>query len=71
MTLNIRAKLFAVSLALILASTAAAELYLRPAIESNLIDRIRNDLFARLALVQHAAMAARPADRAAWDALAD
>jgi len=53
--LNIRAKLFAVSLAVILVSTAAAELYLRPAIETNLIERIRDDLFARLALIQHAA----------------
>jgi two-component system phosphate regulon sensor histidine kinase PhoR len=74
-TLNIRAKLFAVSLAVIAVSTAAAELYLRPAIENNLVDRIRSDLFARLALVQNAAAPlaseASPAAEARWDALAD
>ena len=51
MKLGIRAKLFAASLALILVSLAAGELYLRPAIEGDLVARIRADLSARLALV--------------------
>jgi two-component system, OmpR family, phosphate regulon sensor histidine kinase PhoR len=74
MRLSIRRKLFAASLALVVASLLAAELYLRPSVESILLDRVRDDLFVRLALVEHAARA-RPElaglDRAAWDALAD
>ena len=52
MKLGIRGKLFAVSLGLIVVSLLAGELYLRPAIEANLLDRIRGDLFVRLALVE-------------------
>ncbi|HTA21100.1 MAG TPA: ATP-binding protein [Polyangia bacterium] len=71
MKLDIRAKLFAVSLGLIAVSTIASELYLRPAIETNLTDGIRADLLARLALIEHATAAARDMAPATWDALAD
>ena len=71
MKLNIRGKLFAVSLALIGVSMLAAEIYLRPAVEANLLDRIRDDLLARLALVEQAAREQTDLDRARWDALAD
>jgi two-component system phosphate regulon sensor histidine kinase PhoR len=71
MKLNIRGKLFAVSLALIAVSILAGELTLRPAVEANLLDRIRSDLFVRLGLVEDAARAERDLDRARWDALAD
>jgi two-component system phosphate regulon sensor histidine kinase PhoR len=71
MKLGIRGKLFAVSFGLILLSLLAGEIYLRPAIEANLLDRIRSDLFVRLALVQHAAAVRTDLDPAAWDALAD
>jgi two-component system phosphate regulon sensor histidine kinase PhoR len=68
---KLRAKLFAVSLAIIGLSIFTAEMYLRPAIEENLQDRIRSDLFARLALIQQTAQAETDLDRAKWDALAD
>ena len=74
MKLGIRAKLFAVSLALIVVSLAAGELYLRPAIEGDLLARIRADLSARLALVaEQARVLAATGDttNSAWDALAD
>src|SRR5688572_9000442 len=71
MKLNIRGKLFAASFGLIAVSLLAAELYLRPAIESNLIDQIRADLFVRLALVEHAARGRTDLDWKQWDALAD
>jgi two-component system phosphate regulon sensor histidine kinase PhoR len=71
MKLGIRGKLFAVSFGLIILSLLAAELYLRPAIEANLLDRIRADLFVRLDLVAAAASGRRDLDPAAWDALAD
>jgi two-component system phosphate regulon sensor histidine kinase PhoR len=69
--LDIRAKLFVVSLGLIVVSMIAAEVSLRPAIETNLTERIRADLLARLALVEHAAGAAHDASPATWDELAD
>jgi two-component system, OmpR family, phosphate regulon sensor histidine kinase PhoR len=71
MKLNIRGKLFAVSFGLILVTLLAVELYLRPAIEANLLDQIRSDLFIRLALVEHAAGGRADLDPKAWDALAD
>jgi two-component system phosphate regulon sensor histidine kinase PhoR len=71
MKLNIRGKLFAVSLALIAASVLTGELTLRPAVEANLLDRIRGDLYVRLALVELAAHGQPDLDRARWDALAD
>jgi two-component system phosphate regulon sensor histidine kinase PhoR len=71
MKLNIRGKLFAVSLGLFGVSMLAGELYLRPAVEANLLDRIRDDLFVRLSLVANAAAGQTDLDRAHWDALAD
>jgi two-component system phosphate regulon sensor histidine kinase PhoR len=71
MKLNIRGKLFAVSLGLIGVSMLAGEIYLRPAVEANLLDRIRGDLYARLALLAHAARTETDLDHARWDALAD
>jgi two-component system phosphate regulon sensor histidine kinase PhoR len=71
MRLNLRGKLFAVSLAIIGISILSAEMYLRPAIEANLLDRIRGDLFVRLALLQEMAHGQTSLDRARWDALAD
>jgi two-component system phosphate regulon sensor histidine kinase PhoR len=69
--LDIRAKLFAVSLGLIVVSMVASELYLRPSIENNLTDRIRSDLLARLSLVVYAANGVHDMDPATWDGLAD
>ena len=71
MKLGVRGKLFAVSFSLIILSLLAGELYLRPAIEGNLLDRIRSDMFVRLALVARAAAGRGDLDPAAWDALAD
>jgi two-component system phosphate regulon sensor histidine kinase PhoR len=68
---DIRAKLFAASLGLIAVSMIAAQLYLRPAIEKNLTDRMRSDLLARLSLVELAASAPKDTSFATWDALAD
>src|SRR5213592_1565768 len=70
--LGIRAKLFLVSLALIGTSVLALDVYLRRAIERDLVDRIRNDLFARLTLIVRSVEAMPPdATVDAWDALAD
>jgi two-component system phosphate regulon sensor histidine kinase PhoR len=69
--LNIRSKLFAVSLGLIAVSLIASEVYLRPAIETDLTERIRADLLARLALVDDAAGAVHDMRPESWDALAD
>jgi two-component system phosphate regulon sensor histidine kinase PhoR len=69
--LDIRAKLFTVSLGLIVVSMVASELYLRPAIETNLTDRMRADLLARLSLVEQAAGTAHDMSPTTWDALAD
>ncbi|HVT09971.1 MAG TPA: ATP-binding protein [Polyangia bacterium] len=71
MKLNLRSKLFAVSLAIIGLSLLAAELSLHPAIEENLLERIRSDLFARLAIIEYTARSETDLDRAHWDALAD
>jgi two-component system phosphate regulon sensor histidine kinase PhoR len=71
MRMGIRGKLFAGAFGLILLPLLASEVYLRPAIEANLLDRIQADLFVRLALVERAAAARTDLDRAGWDALAD
>ena len=64
MRLGIRGKLFAGSFGLIILSLLAGEMYLRPAIEANLLDRIRADLFVRLALIERdAATRTRPGSR--------
>jgi two-component system phosphate regulon sensor histidine kinase PhoR len=69
--LNIRSKLFVASLALIAVSLFASEVYLRPAIEHDLTDRIRADLLARLALVEDATASVHDMRPESWDALAD
>ena len=72
MRIGARGKLFLVTLALLVASLAASEIYLLPTIEHDLTDRIRQDLYVRLQLVAeraatYAQTAAGPPD---WDALA-
>ena len=71
MKLGIRGKLFAGFFGLIMLSLLAGEIYLRPAIEANLLERIRADLFARLSLIDRDAAKLPDRDRARWDALAD
>src|SRR5262245_62239995 len=71
MKLGIRGKLFAVSFGLIILSLLASEVYLGPAIEANLLNRIRSDLFVRVALVANAAAGRGDLDPAGWDPLAD
>jgi two-component system phosphate regulon sensor histidine kinase PhoR len=71
--LGVRSKLFAASLAVILLSLLAAEIYLRSNVEENLLDRIRGDLIERLDLIRDpvAEVAARPAaDKDQWNDLA-
>jgi two-component system, OmpR family, phosphate regulon sensor histidine kinase PhoR len=70
MKLNLRGKLFAVSLALIAVCLLAGELYLRPTVEAGLLERIRGDVFRRLALVAETTRGQGDLDRARWDALA-
>jgi len=73
MRLGARGKLFLVTLALLVVSLAASEVYLLPSIERDLTDRIRQDLYVRLRLVaERAATYAQPTDTAPdWDLLAD
>ena len=71
-----RAKIFAVSLSLIVLSVLAGEIYLRHRVEANLVDRIRHDLIGRLDLIRDASdemLRTAPAtveNRAAWSELA-
>jgi two-component system, OmpR family, phosphate regulon sensor histidine kinase PhoR len=72
--LGIRAKLFAALLALIVVSLGAGELYLRPTIENDLLERVRGDMSVRLALVAEEARklaASSDASSPQWDELAD
>ena len=73
MRIGARGKLFFVTLALLVVSLAAAEIYLLPAIEHDLTGRIREDLGVRLNLVaERAATYARsPQGTPDWDVLAD
>jgi len=73
MRIGARGKLFFVTLALLVVSLAAAELYLLPSIERDLTGRIREDLSVRLHLVaERAATQARSPDGFSdWDQLAD
>lgn len=68
-----RAKIFLVTLALIVVSLAVAELYLLPSVERNLTNRIRDDLGVRLHLVAEraATFATSGQDSLDWDKLAD
>jgi two-component system phosphate regulon sensor histidine kinase PhoR len=70
MKLNIRGKLFAVLFGLVAVSLGTEELYLRPTVEEDLLDRIRSDLYVRLALIADAAAASGARDRPRWSALA-
>jgi two-component system phosphate regulon sensor histidine kinase PhoR len=73
MRIGARGKLFLVTLVLLVVSLAAAEIYLLPAIEHDLTERIRQDLSVRLHLVaERAATYARSPDGSSdWDHLAD
>lgn len=74
MRLGIRAKLFTALLGLIVISLGAGELYLRPTIENDLLERVRTDMSVRLALVAEEArtLAANvDANSPKWDELAD
>ncbi len=72
-----RAKIFAVSLSLIVLSVLAGEIYLRHSVEANLVGRIRQDLVGRLDLIRDASdetlRSAPPgalADKDVWNDLA-
>ena len=67
-----RAKIFLVTLALIVVSLGVAELYLLPSVEQNLTDRIREDLNVRLQLVaERAAFLANSSEpNPDWETLA-
>jgi len=71
MRLGIRGKLFAGCFGLIILSLLAGEIYLRPALEADLLERIRGDLLVRLALIERDAAKQTDMNRASWDALAN
>ena len=73
MRIAARGKLFLVTLALLVVSLVAAEIYLVPSIERDLTERIRQDLRVRLHLVaeQAATSAQSPEGISNWDQLAD
>jgi len=73
MRIGARGKLFLATLALLVVSLAAAEVYLLPAIEHDLTERIRQDLNVRLQLVaERAATYAQQSEGTPdWDLLAD
>jgi two-component system phosphate regulon sensor histidine kinase PhoR len=70
MNLKLRGKLFAVALALSAVAGLSGDLTLRPAVEANLLERIRGDLFVRLAMVELATRGQRDLERARWNTLA-
>jgi two-component system phosphate regulon sensor histidine kinase PhoR len=73
MRLGVRLKLFLVSIGLILVSVFVADAYLTRAMERQVTEDVRADLFVRADLVtrEAAALAAPKTDLATWDALAD
>jgi two-component system phosphate regulon sensor histidine kinase PhoR len=72
MRIGARGKLFVVTLALLVVSLIAAEIYLLPAVERDLTESIRQDLYVRLHLVAERAAYAQQTDTALdWDILAD
>ncbi|HEY5283416.1 MAG TPA: hypothetical protein VIM14_11560, partial [Polyangia bacterium] len=73
MRIAARGKLFLVTLALLVVSLVAAEIYLVPSIESDLTERIRQDLSVRLHLLaERAAIYGESTDGSPdWDHLAD
>ena len=70
MSLGIRGKLFLVSLALITASVAIADFWLTSALDADMSVRVRDELLARLQLMQRevASSTAPLDDRTRWDA---
>ncbi len=72
MKIGIRGRLFAGAVFLTLASMAAGEAYLRPAIERETIERLQTDMLARLSLVAEQArvLAGAPEDQGKWGDLA-
>ena len=70
-----RAKIFAVSLSLIVLSVLAGEIYLRHSVEANLVGRIRQDLIGRLDLIRDVSdetlRSAPPEDLKSKDAWSD
>jgi two-component system, OmpR family, phosphate regulon sensor histidine kinase PhoR len=73
MHIGARGKLFFISLALLLLSLAASEIYLLPSIDADLTERIRQDLYVRLQLVAErtAAVSETSPESPVWDDLAD
>ena len=73
MRLGARGKLFLVSFLLLVLSVAASEIYLLPAVDRDLTNRIEQDLHVRLALVAERAATYATSDSTAtdWDDLAD
>ncbi len=73
MRVGARGKLFLFSFALLVASLAASEIYLVPAVEHDLTERIRKDLHVRLRLVAERAATRwqSKSENTDWDALAD
>jgi two-component system phosphate regulon sensor histidine kinase PhoR len=70
--LDIRTKLVLVSLAILAVSIFVLEAYLRPLIESEIVETIKVELFARLTLIQRDVQpGAEGRTFAEWDALAD
>ena len=73
MRVGVRGKLFLFSLALLVVSLAASEIYLVPTVEHDLTERIRQDLIVRLHLVAErtATQWQSAGEGSDWDALAD
>ena len=73
MKLGIRSKLFLVTLALIAVSVVVADAYLNSALDADLTERVRADLFVRLNFVEREASSSDASldDRASWERLAD
>ena len=74
MKLDIRTKLVLVSLCLITITIFVLGLYLRPVVERQITDAVREDLIARLNMIAHdlePMAAAGKTDRRTWDTAAD
>src|SRR6185369_16597265 len=69
---GVRAKLFLASVSVIVIAVVVAHAYLSSSLDRMLTDRIRDDLFVRLALVEREAERVdATATATEWDALAD
>jgi two-component system, OmpR family, phosphate regulon sensor histidine kinase PhoR len=71
MRIGVRGRIFLAFFGLLAASVAAAEIYLLPAVEHDLTDRIRQDLHVRLNLIAERAASAAASGATDWDGLAD